>query len=102
MRTSFGAGVRFGTTSKSRRAARRPFRKNSIGFLVADLEARVCPSVFYDFDVIAQTSSVLTGIQPAASINDSGDVAFVASTNAGQSIYAARGTSAPQIISFAN
>src|SRR3954464_14121921 len=66
------------------------------------LEDRICPSVFYDFDIIAQTGSGLTSIAPGASINDAGKVAFVADNSAGQSVYVGDGSSAPQIVSFAN
>jgi len=43
-----------------------------------ELDARWCPSVFYDFDTIAKTGQAgLTSIQSSASVNDAGKVAFV-------------------------
>jgi hypothetical protein len=67
------------------------------------LDARICPAVFYDLDVVAGTgANGLTDIEPAVSINDSGKVAFVASQSAGQSIYTAGLGSPPTVVSFAN
>src|SRR5689334_21075153 len=62
-------------------------RNTRLRLSLEELERRDCPSVFYDFNIVAQTGGSITSIQPAASINDSGDVAFVASTSAGQSVY---------------
>lgn len=69
---------------------------------IESLEDRLYLSAFYKYDIIAQTGGELTSIQPAASINDSGQVAFVASTSVGQSIYVADSDSGPRIISFAS
>jgi Ca2+-binding RTX toxin-like protein len=55
------------------------------------LEDRVVPSVFYDFDVMAQTGGGLTSIENAVSINDSGNVAFVATDATSQDIYIVNG-----------
>src|SRR5262245_33658923 len=68
---------------------RRP-RPNAVrGRLRVELlEPRVAPSVAYDFSVVAQTSAGgLTAISPGASLNHSGQMAFVGNNAAGQSIY---------------
>src|SRR5262249_21740689 len=59
------------------------------------LEDRVCPSVNYDFDLIARSGAdSLTGITAAPSINDKGEVAFVGSTtDTASAVFAADGTS---------
>jgi hypothetical protein len=56
---------------------------------VERLEGRECPSVFYDFEIIAKSNqgSIGATIQPAVSINDSGNVAFVAASGVGQDIF---------------
>ncbi|QDV25278.1 FG-GAP repeat protein [Aureliella helgolandensis] len=55
------------------------------------LESRECLSSFYKFDIMAQTGAngivTLQNIEPAVSINDSGGVALVGATSAGQSIW---------------
>ena len=62
------------------------------------LEDRLCLSVFYDFEVLAQTQpGGLSSIEPAVSINDSGNVAFVASDSGGQGIYFHNGTTLTEI-----
>ncbi len=93
--------ARFGIASKSRRVARRPVRNSLIAFLLEGLEERACPSALYNYDIIAQTGqNNLVSISPGASINDFGNVAFVANQSAGQSIYVGDGTSDPRIVSF--
>lgn len=53
------------------------------------LEDRTCPSTFYDYTVMVETGTVVSGFKisqlgNAPSINDHGDVAFQASTPSGQ------------------
>jgi hypothetical protein len=80
---------------------RRSLKRRCLGF--EPLEERLCFAVFYDFNVLAQTgSNGLIDIEPAASINDLGKVAFVASQSLGQSIYIADDSSSPVIVSFAD
>lgn len=87
--------------SRRRKAQRAQARRYTCGHPgVEQLEGRDCPSVFYDFNIIVQTGGELTSIQPAASINDAGKVAFVASTGSGQSIYVGDAQTSPQLISF--
>jgi hypothetical protein len=63
---------------------------------VEALEARTCPSVFYDFDVIAQVGQAgLTDIEPDVSINDSGRAAFVGHSGSSEGIYVGDGRSSP-------
>ncbi len=54
------------------------------------LESRLCLSVFYDFDIMAQTNAGEIGstIEPAVSINDAGQVAFVGASGAYRDIFA--------------
>jgi hypothetical protein len=69
-------------------------RKRACIARLESLEARLCPSVYYDFNVLAQSGqNGLNAIQPGASINDLGIVAFVADVAGGQSVFAHDGTS---------
>ncbi|MEZ6081648.1 MAG: hypothetical protein R3C56_40050, partial [Pirellulaceae bacterium] len=67
---------------------------------VEALEARLCFSAFYDFDIVARTGGNLTSIQPTASINDNGQVAFVGVSTEGQAVYVADGNGTPKVVSF--
>src|SRR5262245_29342327 len=81
-------------------APRSEIRRSPFRLGIEILEGRVCPSAFYDYEVVAQTGmSGIVSILPTASINDSGIVAFVASNSVGQSVYMS-GVSGPQIVSF--
>ncbi len=75
---------------RSRRKARRRAER---------LEARLCLSVYYDFDVVAETDAILTNISPLVGINDAGEVAFVGDTPTGDAIYVANGLAPPSRIS---
>ncbi len=67
---------------------RQPLTPKSRPIAFERLEDRLCLSVFYDFEVLAQTQpGGLSSIEPAVSINDSGNVAFVASDSGRQGIY---------------
>jgi hypothetical protein len=57
------------------------------------LEQRVCPSILYDFDLIAQTGqNGLTAFGQGASINEAGHVAFLGlSVFGGQALYMGNG-----------
>ena len=62
------------------------------------LEERICLSTYFDYAVIAQTGPSLGAIQPSASINDAGKVAFVADVPAGgQAIFVGDGTTTTNI-----
>ena len=57
------------------------------------LEERSCPSVFYDFNVIAKTGDLgMTGMQDSPSINDQGQVAFVGNFSDGSGLIVGDGT----------
>jgi hypothetical protein len=60
-----------------------------VGREVEALESRVCLSVYYDYDVVAQSGqNGLTSIVPSStSVNDLGAVAFVGQLSNGQSIF---------------
>ena len=71
--------------------------------------SKTTASGFYDYEVIARTGDIdssgntITGFHlEAVSINDSGEVAFAATNNLGQSLYIGDGSGPPTIISFAN
>lgn len=82
-----------------RNAACSNFRARKCAY--EQLEKRQVFSVYYDYSLIAQSGVGLGSILSSASINDSGDVAFVAGNAAGhQSIYAGQGTAAASIVSF--
>lgn len=51
------------------------------------LEARRLFSVFFDYDVVAQSGGEFTGFGTGPSINDEGEVAFVGKQSVGDSIY---------------
>ena len=79
---------------------RKPMRKPTFWFapMLEALEKRLCPSVYYDFNVIAQVGQAgLTNIEQGASINDSGKVAFVGDMSKGQGIFVGDGTSLTNI-----
>src|SRR5215471_20639997 len=93
----------------SRTAYRQPGKKTikclTCSLAVERLENRVCPSVFYDFDVIAKTGdtiaagggAALSGVGRGPSINNSGTVAFEGEFSDGSdSIFVKAGSSAPQ------
>lgn len=88
-------------TSRSRRlvgnkvlpAARRGIPAFVLRPILEALEDRVCLSVFYDFDIMARTGQdgVGASIQPSVSINDSGNVAFVAASGSNQNVFVSTG-----------
>jgi hypothetical protein len=60
------------------------------------LETRLYLSEFYDFDVIAQTNSELSSFTQFPSINDSGQVAFIANlASGGEGIFVGTGNNVP-------
>ncbi|MCC6493521.1 MAG: hypothetical protein IT424_10920 [Pirellulales bacterium] len=69
---------------------------------VEALELRLTLSAYYDYSIIAQTGTGLQSIASSASINEQGQVAFVANSADGQSVYVASGTSAPAIVTFSS
>lgn len=71
----------------------------SLGFEA--LEPRLNLSSAYDLKVIAQTGvDGLTSIAPGASLNDNGQIAFVATQSIGQSVFVGDGTAPASIVSF--
>ncbi len=79
---------------------RKPTRRHTARFVLGLelLESRVCPSVYYDFNVIAKVGqSSLTNIEQGASINDAGKVAFVGDLASGQGIFVGDGTTLTNI-----
>jgi hypothetical protein len=92
-------------TSRSRirllaRTARTPAR---LRLRLEALEDRSCPSVFYDFNPIASTGTIiggqtLTALGSGPAVNDLGAVAFTGTSAAGQGLYVG-GTGEPVTIS---
>ncbi|RIK75438.1 MAG: hypothetical protein DCC67_15310 [Planctomycetota bacterium] len=64
------------------------------------LELRLALSAYYDYAILAQSGGNLTSIASSASINQHGQVAFVANNADGQSVYIASETAAPAIVTF--
>ena len=92
------------TTSLRRRAASRRPRHHRL--LLEPLEDRSCPSVFYDFNVIAKTGDAvggqtLTALGNAPAVSNRAAVAFVGTSPAGQGLYVAD-TGTPVKISSAS
>ncbi len=88
--------------NSSFRVPRLPSRRARSAFprrpAVELLEDRTCPTALYNYTVIARTGTAgLTGIEPGASINDAGKVAFVGDTAAGQGIFVGDSTTLTDI-----
>lgn len=67
--------------------------------IITDISS--CCAATLGATIVAQIGGPITDIQPGASINDGGLVAFVASQSSGQSVYVGDGSTAAQLISFA-
>ena len=72
-------------SAASRKHAQRPWARKQLTFEILE-DRRVLSA--YQFDLVAETGrNGITSIEPAASMNDAGNVAFVASNSGGQGIY---------------
>src|SRR5262245_48543851 len=92
------------TTSSRRRTA--SWRPRHHRLLLEPLEDRSCPSVFYDFNVVAKTGDTvggqtLTALGNAPAVSNRAAVAFVGTSSAGQGLYVAD-TGTPVKISSAS
>ena len=76
-------------------------RRNCRKFAFETLKLRLVLSSSYELRIIAQTGADgITNILGGASVNDSGEVAYVASRAAGQSVFVGDGTAPATNISF--